>query len=87
MAVIPSIMDMNNTEAILTLIFQYSLDSGTLPDIWRMANVVPISKTGDREDPGTYRPVSLICCIACKLLLEHIVRGHLGPVPAGFFVS
>ena len=75
-------MDMNNTAANLTLIFQYSLDSGTLPDIWKTANVVPIFKIGDREDSGNYRPVSLTC-IACKLL-EHIVLSHLSPIFEGF---
>ena len=78
-------MNIHNTAAILTLIFQYSLDSGTLPDICKTANVVPIFKKGNREDPGNYRPVSLTC-IACKLL-KHIVLSHLSPILEGLFVS
>ena len=74
--------DINNTAANLTLIFQYSLDSGTLPDIWKTANVVPIFKKGDKEDPGNYRPVALTC-IACKLL-KHIVLSHLSPNLEGY---
>ena len=75
-------MDMNNTAANRTLSFQYSLDSGTLPDIWKTANVVPIFKKGDNEDPGNYRPVALTC-IACKLL-KHIVLSHLSPNLEGY---
>ncbi|KAK4817127.1 hypothetical protein QYF61_002396 [Mycteria americana] len=30
-----------------------------VPDDWRLANVTPIYKKGQKEDPGNYRPVSL----------------------------
>jgi len=59
----------------LTSIFQYSLASNTLPDIWRLAKVKPIFKKGSRHLPNNYRPVSLTC-ITCKLL-EHIISSHL----------
>lgn len=60
---------------ILASIFQYSLNIGKLPDIWKVANVVPVHKKGSREDPGNFRPISLTC-IACKLL-EHIVLSNI----------
>ena len=53
-----------------------------MPDIWKTANVVPIFKKGDKEDPGNYRPVALTC-IACKLL-KHIVLSHLSPNLEGY---
>ena len=59
----------------LTLIFNLSLSRGELPDDWRVANVTPIHKKGDRSDPGNYRPVSLTSQV-CKVL-EAIVRKHL----------
>ena len=55
----------------LSLIFQASLDQGTLPSIWKTAKVVPIYKKGNKSDPCNYRPVSLTS-ICCKIL-EHIV--------------
>ena len=55
----------------LSVIFQVSLDQGTLPSIWKTAKVVPIYKKGNKSDPCNYRPVSLTC-ICCKIL-EHIV--------------
>eukprot|EP00061_Rhincodon_typus_P008505 g31179.t1 len=30
-----------------------------VPEDWRVANVVPLFKKGDKEKPGNYRPVSL----------------------------
>ncbi|KAK4828902.1 hypothetical protein QYF61_001460 [Mycteria americana] len=33
--------------------------TGEVPDDWRLANVTPIYKKGQKEDPGNYRPVSL----------------------------
>ena len=59
----------------LASIFQYSLLTGTLPDIWKQAKVKPIFKKGSRNLPGNYRPVSLTC-ITCKLL-EHVINKHI----------
>ena len=59
----------------LTKIFQFSLDSGTLPADWRNANISPVFKKGDRHLPENYRPVSLTS-VPCKIL-EHIICSHL----------
>ena len=47
----------------LTLIFAKFLGEGTVPAIWKAANVCPIFKKGSKTDPGNYRPVSLTCVI------------------------
>jgi len=60
---------------IITLLFQKSLDSGILPKVWTSANVIPLYKKGNKEDPANYRPISLTC-ILCKSL-EHIVSSNL----------
>jgi hypothetical protein len=59
----------------LTLIFQTSLEMGTVPDDWKTAHVTPIFKKGDKSKPSNYRPVSLTS-ICCKTL-EHIIFSHL----------
>ena len=60
---------------ILTIIFQQSLDTGSLPLDWRKANITPIFKKGSTTDPANYRPVSLTC--TCCKLLEHIIDSNL----------
>lgn len=42
----------------LVVIFQDSIDSGTVPADWRVVNVTPIFKKGGGEKTGNYRPVS-----------------------------
>jgi len=44
----------------LILIFQASLDQGTLPEVWKQASVVPVFKKGNRSNPCNFRPTSLI---------------------------
>ena len=56
----------------LSNIFKLSYDTGTIPDNWKKARVVPIYKKGNAADPGNYRPISLTS-IACKIM-EKIIR-------------
>jgi len=59
----------------LSSIFEQSYESGTLPDEWRTAHIVPIFKKGNRTDPANYRPVSLTC-VPCKIM-ETIIKENL----------
>ncbi len=59
----------------MTKIFQASLDTGTIPDDWREAAIVPIFKKGERQLASNYRPVSLTS-VSCKIL-EHIVHSQI----------
>ena len=60
---------------IIHIIFQKSLESGYLPEIWKSANISPIFKKGDRYKASNYRPISLTC-ILCKTL-EHIIASSI----------
>src|SRR5215469_11337797 len=42
----------------LTMIFNKSLQEGIVPKDFRMANITPIFKKGDRKMPNNYRPIS-----------------------------
>ena len=59
----------------LAAIFQLSLDRNECPEDWKVANVTPIHKKGDRTDPSNYRPVSLTSQV-CKVL-ESVVRRYI----------
>ena len=65
----------DNIAPILTIIFQKSLDSGSLPTDWLIANISSAFKKGDRHAPENYRPISLTS-VSCKIL-EHIICRHL----------
>ena len=56
-------------------LFRKSLISGTLPHAWKQGSVVPIFKSGSRQEPSNFRPVSLTS-ILCKVL-ERVVRDRL----------
>ena len=60
---------------VLTKVFQISIDTGSIPDDWRAASIVPIFKKGDKHQASNYRPVSLTS-ISCKLL-EHIIHSQI----------
>ena len=44
----------------LTHIINLSLKTNKFPDVWKQAMVIPIFKTGARDQPGNYRPISLL---------------------------
>ena len=56
-------------------LFKQSLDTGEIPDDWRMATVVAIHKNGPRSKASNYRPVSLTSILSKTL--ERVIRLHL----------
>ena len=59
----------------LTLLFQSSLQQGEVPENWKLANVTPLFKKGDKNDASNYRPISLTS--VCSKLLEHILHSQI----------
>ena len=43
----------------LAYIFEKSLNNNEIPRDWKLANVTPIFKQGDKSNVENYRPVSL----------------------------
>ena len=56
---------------VFAMLFQKSIDTGSVPKDWQCANIVAIFKKGLKTEPANYRPVSLTC-VTCKVL-EHII--------------
>jgi len=56
-------------------IFNQSLATGTLPNKFKIAKVIPIFKSGDALDPSNYRPISLLSTFS--KILEKIVHNRL----------
>ncbi|TRZ13574.1 hypothetical protein HGM15179_013537 [Zosterops borbonicus] len=48
----------------LSIIYQQSWLTGEVPDDWKLVNVTPIHKKGEKKDPSNYRPLSLTLVLA-----------------------
>jgi hypothetical protein len=59
----------------LFLIFNKSLSSGQFPEIWKIAHVTPIFKSGSTFNVKNYRPISKLSVVS--KVLESIVTDHL----------
>ena len=59
----------------LTLVYNASLVTGVFPDIWKVARVTPIFKSGARGDMNNYRPISVLSIFA--RIMEKIVHDQL----------
>ena len=59
----------------LFIIFKRSFNYTEIPEDWKIANIVPIFKSGSKTDPGNFRPVSLTS-IVCKNF-ERIMKDQI----------
>ena len=61
--------------SMLTKLYNLSIESGQIPDDWKLSTVSVIHKKGSKSLASNYRPISLTC-IACKIL-ESIIRDQI----------
>ena len=61
--------------APLTVIFRRSLETGELPNDWKLANITPVFKKGCKESVENYRPISLTSQVS--KILESIIRDDM----------
>ena len=59
----------------LSKLFRQSLEEGKLPEEWKIANVTALFKSGERQLPENYRPISLTSAVG--KLLERIIRNEI----------
>ena len=65
----------------LCQLFSKSLSTGTLPQEWKIANVVPVFKKGEAEYTENYRPISLLSLVSKvleKCVFNSLRIGWLG---------
>uniref|UniRef100_A0A8D8ZEB2 Reverse transcriptase domain-containing protein n=1 Tax=Cacopsylla melanoneura TaxID=428564 RepID=A0A8D8ZEB2_9HEMI len=62
----------------LTLLFNWSLQTGNVPERWKVALITPIFKSGPKNEIKNYRGVSLISII--PKLLEKLVYDKINPI-------
>ena len=54
----------NSISSPLCTLFNKQLGSGCFPKMWKVANLVPVFKSGDKEMVENYRGISLLCIIS-----------------------
>ena len=59
----------------LEKLFNKCLDDGVFPEVFKIAKVTPLYKGGDKQDPNSYRPISLLPCLG--KLFEKIISTRL----------
>jgi hypothetical protein len=59
----------------LTRLINMSLSTSKVPKNWKLANVIPIFKSGDKSNVNNYRPISLLSCVS--KIMEKVVFKHL----------
>ena len=59
----------------LKIIFENIVSSSLYPDMWKLANVTPIFKKGDKQSIKNYRPISLLPI--CGKMFEKIIFNNL----------
>ena len=59
----------------ITYLINFSLKSGIFPKQWKLAKIIPIHKSGDKESPSNYRPISILPCVS--KILERIVQRQI----------
>ena len=62
----------------LTTLFNLSMSTCTLPEVWKYSNVVPIHKKGKKCKVDNYRPISLLNSVS--KVMERLVFNHIYPV-------
>jgi exonuclease III len=91
---IPSIFLKNCARELaspLTVLFNLSLKFGYFPSIWKFSHVIPVFKSGSKDNIENYRGISILSCvpklfesIVNKLLFSR-VKGCLSVNQHGFF--
>ena len=60
----------------LTDLFNLSIKRRVFPTDWKKAKVSPIYKSGERNDPNNYRPISFLPAIARIFGLRSVLQVH-----------
>lgn len=75
---VPNYVLRNSADVIahyLTISFTKSLEDGSAPEDWKLANIVLTHKSGPRNNIQNYRLISLTS--QCCKLMEHIIYSNL----------
>ena len=64
----------------ITVIFNLTIELNVIPAEWKKAKVTPLHKSGPKDDPRNYRPISVLPVVS--KVLERLIHNPLHP---GYF--
>lgn len=90
---IPSVFYKNLSSTIclpLSILYNKSIHGGVFPSVWKISNITPTFKSGNKSDVCNYRPISILAAaskvferIVFNKLYQH-VKNYITPVQHGF---
>ena len=60
---------------MITYLFNLCFECGVFPDVLKKAIITPVYKSGDRDDMGNYRPISVLPAIS--KILEKLINNRI----------
>ena len=73
------------------MLFEQSMSTGVFPAAWKLSHIVPIFKSGTKDDVANYRGISILSAISkmFEALVNEVVKSHvlkaIVPQQHGFF--
>ena len=66
----------NPLAVLFTKIYNESITTGSVPDIFKVSKITPILKNGSACEPGNYRPLAVLsssCIVLEKLIYDQLI--------------
>ena len=63
----------------LTYLYNLCIDKNYFPSLLKQAKIIPIHKSGDKNDPSNYRPISILSVLS-KPLEKHMIKHMLSHI-------
>ena len=61
----------------LTIIFNTSIQTGIVLDLWKIGNIIALFKKGDKSDPKNYRPITSIVGKVMEKIFRKVIVNHM----------
>ena len=69
----------------LVTLFNLSIKQSKAPTSWKLANVIPVHKKGDRDPVSNYRPISLLSIVS--KMMEKFIHNHVNIITNNLICS
>lgn len=64
-------------KGVFTRLFQFLLDTHTVPLSWKRTTIIPVPKNSKPVSPNDFRPIAILCKCMERVVLKHLPNTHL----------